>query len=45
MRLSFCCDAFGIERIVREKMVSLSFGEATGPGMRTLDVWAALPMR
>jgi len=43
--LSFCWDAFGIERMVREKMVSLSFGGATGPGMRTLDVWATLPVR
>jgi hypothetical protein len=43
--LSFYWDAFGIERMVMEKMVNLSFGGATGSRMRTPDVWAALPVR
>lgn len=31
MGLSFCWDAFSIEKMVEEKMVSSSFGRAIGP--------------
>jgi hypothetical protein len=41
--LSFCRDAFSIERIVREKNVSSSFGGAAGLGMRTPGDGASLP--
>jgi hypothetical protein len=39
--LSFCWDAFGIERMVGEKMINSSFGEAGGPGMQTPGIRAA----
>jgi len=35
VRLSFHCDAFGIEEMVEEKMISSTFGRATVPEMRT----------
>jgi hypothetical protein len=39
-RLSFHWDAFGIEGIVQEKMVSSNFGGATGPRMRIPGIGA-----
>jgi hypothetical protein len=34
--LSFCWDAFDIERMIEEKIVSTSFGRAAGHGKRAL---------
>jgi hypothetical protein len=44
VRLSFCWDAFGIERMVGEKMVNSSFGGARGPGIRTPSVGTEVDM-
>jgi len=41
--LSFRRDAFSIERMVKEKKVSLSFGGAASLGMRTPGDGASLP--
>ena len=41
--LSFCRDAFGIEKMVGEKMISSSFGGATGPGYGHLALGLACP--
>jgi hypothetical protein len=43
VRLSFCRDAFGIEKMVGEKMVSSSFGGAAGPECGHLALGLACP--
>ena len=49
MGLSFCWGAFGIEGLVGEKMISISFGEAAGHGERapgaSASAEAARPLR
>ena len=43
MGLSFHWEAFGIEKMVGEKIVGFSFGGAACPRMRTTSVGASKP--